>query len=168
MVRPRIVFGCLKHQPQPSAVSELNHLPPNPFRSADRNLCPCPPAVIGVLTTLLGRDLDQSGRWMGGTIIIHEHTRVGTGFHCTVLVTPHCPALNTAPPPPPVPIHTSPALSIDVGLGKFTALECLPDTGIPIISAMDRAYYCNQYHPCWLPNNPRPGPPLPCPSLTCS
>ena len=31
----------------------------------------------------------------GGTIIIHEHTRVGTGFHCTVLVTAHCPAPKT-------------------------------------------------------------------------
>ena len=30
-----------------------------------------------------------------GTIIIHEHTRVGKGLHCNVLVTAHCPALNT-------------------------------------------------------------------------
>ena len=30
-----------------------------------------------------------------GTIIIYKHTRVGTGFHSTVLVTAHCPALGT-------------------------------------------------------------------------
>ena len=30
-----------------------------------------------------------------GTIIIHEHTRVGTGFRWTVLVTAHCPVLKT-------------------------------------------------------------------------
>ena len=29
-----------------------------------------------------------------GTIMIHEHTRVGTGFIGTVLVTAHCPTLN--------------------------------------------------------------------------
>ena len=31
----------------------------------------------------------------GGTIIIHEHTRVGLVFHCAVPVTAHCPALKT-------------------------------------------------------------------------
>ena len=31
----------------------------------------------------------------GGQITIHANTRVGTGFHCTVLVTARCPALNT-------------------------------------------------------------------------
>ena len=30
-----------------------------------------------------------------GTVIIHGHTRVGTGLHCTVLVTAHCRALKT-------------------------------------------------------------------------
>ena len=30
-----------------------------------------------------------------GTIIIHEHTRSGTGFTCTVRVTAHCPARKT-------------------------------------------------------------------------
>ena len=30
-----------------------------------------------------------------GTIIIHEHTRVGTGFNCAALVAAHCPALQT-------------------------------------------------------------------------
>ena len=32
----------------------------------------------------------------GRAVIIHEHTRVGTGFHCTVLGSAHCPALQTA------------------------------------------------------------------------
>ena len=31
--------------------------------------------------------------WVGA-IILDKHTRVGTGVHCTVLVTAHCPALN--------------------------------------------------------------------------
>ena len=30
-----------------------------------------------------------------GMIIVHEHTRVGTGFNWAVLVMAHCPALNT-------------------------------------------------------------------------
>ena len=30
-----------------------------------------------------------------GRIIIHEHTRVGMGFHHTALVAAHCPALKT-------------------------------------------------------------------------
>ena len=30
-----------------------------------------------------------------GTIILHEHTHVGTILHCTVLVTAHCPPLKT-------------------------------------------------------------------------
>ena len=30
-----------------------------------------------------------------GTMISHEHTRVGTVFQCTALVAAHCPALNT-------------------------------------------------------------------------
>ena len=33
--------------------------------------------------------------FMRGTTIIHEHTHVGTGFHCTTLVMAHCPAPNT-------------------------------------------------------------------------
>ena len=45
-----------------------------------------PPSIIhGIGATLLGP----------GAVIIHEHTRVGTGFIYTVLVTAHCPALNT-------------------------------------------------------------------------
>ena len=34
----------------------------------------------------------EDGQW---PIIVHEHTRVGTGFHCTALVAAHCPALTT-------------------------------------------------------------------------
>jgi hypothetical protein len=31
---------------------------------------------------------------VGGTIIIHALARVGTGLHCTDLVSAHCPALE--------------------------------------------------------------------------
>ena len=55
----------------------------------------------GVLSAPLERvailAVGLEGELRGGaraTIIIHEHTRVGTRFHCTVLGTAHCPALK--------------------------------------------------------------------------
>ena len=48
-----------------------------------------------VFHSMVGKGVVMTPGLPKGTIIIHEHTRVGPGFHCTVLVTAPCPALKT-------------------------------------------------------------------------
>ena len=54
-------------------------------------------SLLGAPTSSLNMGVNKTSvctrNW--GTITIHWHTHVGTMFHCTVLVTAHCPALKT-------------------------------------------------------------------------
>ena len=51
---------------------------------------PPPPCMCPMVTTV-----GINKQWTERAIIIHSHARVGTGLHCTDLVSAHCPALRT-------------------------------------------------------------------------